>query len=65
MKEQDLALIGAAVYAYLNSEGQIAEDRKEVYKPNTLRSAQRRNKWKWSFAPAMDKKGHRVYQWSR
>jgi len=65
MKEHDLALISAAVYAYLNSEGQIEEDKKESYKPNTLRTRQGRNKWKWSFAPAMDKKGHRICQWSR
>jgi len=68
MKENDLALISAAVYAYLNSEGQIAEDVKPDAPRSTLyapRSTHRRNKWKWSFAPAIDKKGHRVYQWSR
>jgi hypothetical protein len=72
MKENDLALISAAVYAYLNSE--ITEEQippspfvKGGVKGDFLgsRSLQRRNKWKWSFAPAIDKKGHRIYQWSR
>ncbi len=75
MKENDLALISAAVYAYLNSIEhradsieEIEEDRKEVSLRSTLYalcSIHKRNSWKWSFAPAIDKKGHRVYQWSR
>ena len=83
MKENDLALISAAVYAYLQSIEQraesieqIAEDVKPDAPRSTLgvyterserapRSTRKRNSWRWSFAPAIDKKGHRVYQWSR
>jgi hypothetical protein len=68
MRENDLALISAAVYAYLNSEGQNnAEAPRKKAAISSLRPLRisGTNSWRWSFAPAIDKKGHRIYQWSR
>jgi len=66
MEEKDLAVLSAAVYAYLNQE----ELRSEAY-VSTVPTAffqrnitQKRNKWRWSLFPQISQKGHRSYQWS-
>ena len=73
MKEQELAIISAAVYAYLNSETTEELKNVETEKHDVLKSfsplvsslKRKRNSWKRSFFPQVNEKGLRCVRWSR
>ncbi|MFH1230331.1 MAG: hypothetical protein V1709_02420 [Planctomycetota bacterium] len=63
---EDLVVISAAVHLYLNPVSiTIPQERVRGRYRNGIRLERpKRNRWKWSFFPYINNKGHRDYQWS-
>ncbi|MBI5779064.1 MAG: hypothetical protein HZA49_06370 [Planctomycetes bacterium] len=69
MRENDLALISAAVYAYLSDGQPVLQSASQPADRQTgrpfIRQTGRRNRWKQAFFPQVNEKGMRCNQWSR